>query len=131
MRDKAFNIAKNPKFKEYHRGLASIVYNFFDKKTSGTHAWSENLATQNSGWQWLLIWEYFKQKISWRSAETNNLKTGEKRNTLAFDNIWGAYLNYMLLMSKFNKGIRFYCVTDIYSKYAWVIPLKDKKDINY
>ena len=45
----------NPKFKEYHRGLASIVYNFFDKKTSGTHAWSENLATQNSGWQWLLI----------------------------------------------------------------------------
>ena len=47
MRDKAFNIAKNLKFKEYHRGLASIVYNFFDKKTSATHAWSENLATQN------------------------------------------------------------------------------------
>ena len=34
------------------------------------------------------------------------------------------------LISKFNKWIRFLlCVTDIFSKYAWVIPLKDKKDI--
>ena len=32
--DKAFNIAKNPKY-GYQRGLASMVYNFFDKKTSG------------------------------------------------------------------------------------------------
>ena len=30
--DKAFNIAKNPKYDEYQRGLASVVYNFFDKK---------------------------------------------------------------------------------------------------
>ena len=36
----------------------------------------------------------------------------------------------MQLISKFNKGIRFLlCVTDTYSKYAWVIPLKDKKGI--
>ena len=34
----------------------------------------------------------------------------------------------MELISKFNKGIRFLlCVIDIFSKYAWVIPLKDKK----
>ena len=34
----------------------------------------------------------------------------------------------MQLISKFNKGFRFLsCVIDIYSKYAWVIPLKDKK----
>ena len=34
------------------------------------------------------------------------------------------------LIRKFNKWIRFLlCVTDIFSKYAWVIPLKDKKDI--
>ena len=31
LRDKAFNIAKNPKYDEYQRGLASMVYNFFDK----------------------------------------------------------------------------------------------------
>ena len=36
----------------------------------------------------------------------------------------------MQLMSKFNKTFRFLlCVIDIYSKYAWVIPLKDKKGI--
>ena len=34
LRDKAFNIAKNPKFDEYRRGLASMVYKFFEKKTS-------------------------------------------------------------------------------------------------
>ena len=34
----------------------------------------------------------------------------------------------MHLINKFNKGIRFLlCVIDIFSKYAWVIPLKDKK----
>ena len=35
LRDKAFNIAKNPKYDRYQRGLASAVYKFFDKKTSG------------------------------------------------------------------------------------------------
>ena len=36
----------------------------------------------------------------------------------------------MQLISKFNKGLIFIlCVIDIYSKYAWVIPLKDKKGI--
>ena len=33
------------------------------------------------------------------------------------------------MISKFNKGFRFLlCVIDIYSKYPWVVPLKDKKD---
>ena len=36
----------------------------------------------------------------------------------------------MQLISKFNKGIRFLlCVIDIFSKYSWVIPFKDKKGI--
>ena len=35
MSDKAFNIAKNPKYDEYQRGLTSMVYKFFDKKSSG------------------------------------------------------------------------------------------------
>ena len=34
----------------------------------------------------------------------------------------------MQLVSKFNK-VFFLCVIDIFSKYAWVIPLKDKKGI--
>ena len=36
LRDKAFNIAKNPKYDGYQRGLASMVYTFFDKKSSGS-----------------------------------------------------------------------------------------------
>ena len=42
LRDKAFNIAKNPKYDGYQRGLASMVYKFFDKKSKesgvNTHA---------------------------------------------------------------------------------------------
>ena len=34
-------------------------------------------------------------------------------------------------MSQFNKGFRFLlCVIDIFSKYAWVVPLKDKKGVS-
>ena len=36
LRDKAFNIVKNPKYDGYQRGLASMVYKFFDKKTKGS-----------------------------------------------------------------------------------------------
>ena len=35
LRDKAFNIAKNSKYDGYERGLASMVYKFFDKKSKG------------------------------------------------------------------------------------------------
>ena len=44
LRDKAFNIAKNPKY-GYQRGLVSMVYKFFDKKTKGTSI--ENEITKN------------------------------------------------------------------------------------
>ena len=47
------------------------------------------------------------------------------------DNIWVADLADMQLMSKFNKGFRFsLCVIDVFSKYAWVVPLKDKKGVS-
>ena len=36
LRDKAFNIAKNPKYDGYQRGLASMVYKFFDKNSKGS-----------------------------------------------------------------------------------------------
>ena len=43
----------------------------------------------------------------------------------------GCYLADMQLLSKCYKGIRFLlCVMDIFSKYAWVVPLKDKKVVS-
>ena len=43
------------------------------------------------------------------------------------DNIWGVGLADMQLISKYNKGIRYLlCGIDLFSKYAFVVPLKDK-----
>ena len=37
----------------------------------------------------------------------------------------------MQLINKFNKGFRFLlCVIDIFSKYVWVVPLKDRKGVS-
>ena len=37
----------------------------------------------------------------------------------------------MQLISKLNKGFRFFlCVIDVFSKYVWVVPLKDKKSVS-
>ena len=47
------------------------------------------------------------------------------------DNIWGVDLADMQLLSKFNKGIRFLlCVIDFFSKYAFAVPLKNKKGVS-
>ena len=37
MRDKAFNIAQNPKYDGYQKGIAPVFDNFLNKKTSNTH----------------------------------------------------------------------------------------------
>ena len=44
------------------------------------------------------------------------------------DNIWGIDLADMQLLSKYNKGIL--CAIDLFSKYVFVVPLKDKKCVN-
>ena len=44
------------------------------------------------------------------------------------DNIWGGDLADMLLISKFNKGIKYLLrVIDLFSRYTWVVPLENKK----
>ena len=46
------------------------------------------------------------------------------------DTVWGADLAHLQLISKFNKGFRFWlCVFDSFSKYAWVVPLKDRNGV--
>ena len=44
------------------------------------------------------------------------------------DNIWGVHLADMQSLSKYNKGVKYLlCAIDLFSKYAWVVPIKDKK----
>ena len=60
------------------------------------------------------------------------LKIKKKKVYSGFkDNIWGADLADMELISKFNKVFIFLsCVIDIFSKYAWAVPLKHKKGVS-
>ena len=44
------------------------------------------------------------------------------------DNIWGVDLADMQSLSKYNRGIKYLlCAIDLFSRYAWVISIKDKK----
>ena len=116
LKNKAFNIAKDKKYDGYQRRLASMVYKFFDKKSEGGGV---KLIPQNEQ----LANELHKPII--RKFEKRKVYSTLK------DNIWGVDLADMQLLNKYNKGIRFLlCVIDIFSKYAWVVPLKDKKGIS-
>ena len=46
LRGRAFNIVKDPKYDGYQHGLASMVYKFFDKKTSGSGIKNENISNE-------------------------------------------------------------------------------------
>ena len=121
LKNRAFNIAKDPKYDGYQRGLASMVYKFFDKKSVGSGAKHVNTKITPQNQQ--LAEELHKSII--RKFEKRKVHAAFK------ENIWGADLADMQLLSKYNKGIRFLlCVIDIFSKYAWVVPLKDKKGIS-
>ena len=117
LKNKAFDIAKDPKYDGYQRGLASMVYKFFDSKVSGSGA---KLIPEN-------------EQLANELANKPIIRKFEKRRVYSTfkDNIWGVELADMQLLSKYNKGIRFLlCVIDIFSKYAWNVPLKDKKGIS-
>ena len=117
LRDKAFNIAKNPTYDGYQRGLAAMIYKFFDKKTKGSGV---TLANKSIPQNEQLAEELHKPII-------RKFKKGEVYSAFK-DNIWAADLADMQLISKLNKGFRFLlCVIDIYSKYAWSVPLKRQK----
>ena len=116
LRDKAYNIASNPKYDGYQRGLASMVYKFFHKKSMGSGI---NMIKSSSS---ILADELHKPII----------KKFKKRKVYSQfkDNIRGVDLADMQSLSRKNKGIKcLLCVIDLYSKYAFVIPLKDKKGI--
>ena len=121
LRDKAYDIASNPKYDGYQRGLASMVYKFFDKKSMGSGFKKlKNTTKANSS---ILADELHKPIIR---------KFNKKKVYLQFkDNIWGVDLADMQSLSRKNEGIKYLlCTIDLYGKYAFVIPLKDKKGIS-
>ena len=124
LRDKAYNIASNPKYDGYQRGLASMVYKFFDSKVASPDKKSLGSGTNT-----------IKSSSSILADELHKpiIKKIEKRKVYSQfkDNIWGVDLAEMQSLSRKNKGIKYLvCVIDLYSKYAFVIPLKDKKGIS-
>ena len=92
-----------------------MVYKFFDKKSTGSGIRKDSSL--------MLVDELHKPII----------KKFEKRKVYSQfkDNIWGVDLADMQSLSRKNKGIKYllYAI-DLYSKYAFVIPLKDKKGIS-
>ena len=123
LKNKAFDIAKDPKYDGYQRGLASMVYKFFDSKVASPDKKSAGSGAKPISQNEQLADELHKTII--RKFKKRKVYSAFK------DNIWGVDLADMQLLSKYNKGIRFlFCVIDIFSKYAWVVPLKDKKGIS-
>ena len=108
--DKALKIAMDPKYDGYQRGLASMVQKHFDKKSSGSDITNEP---------------------SYQLANKLHrpiIRTSKKRKVYSSfkDNIWDVDLADMQSLRKCNKGNKYLlCAIDLFSKYAWVVPLKD------
>ena len=101
--DKTFNIAKNPKYDGYQKGLASMVYRFFGK-----------IAVVGA-----VKHETIQNKELPKELQKPIIRTFEKRKVHSsfIFNIWGADLADMKLLSKFINRIYFLLwVIDIYSK---------------
>ena len=105
----------DPKYNGYQRGLASMACKFFEKKSSGSGITNEPNCLLANELHKPIIRKFQKRKIysSFR------------------DNIWGVNLADMQSLNKYSKGNKYLlCAIDLFSKYAWVVPLKDKKVIS-
>ena len=88
---KAFKIVSDRKYDGYQRGLVSMVYKFFDKKSSGSRIVNEPNDQMANGLHKPIIWKFKKRKVysSFR------------------DNIWGVDLADIQSLSKYNKGNKY------------------------
>ena len=123
--DWTFEIAINPKYDGYQRGLASMVYNFFDKKSasldnsteSGVTAPLANIPATVPNYQ---LENELHRQIIWKVMSRKVYSTFR-------DNIRGEDLADTQSLSKNNRRIYLLSALNLFSKFAWVIPLKDKK----
>ena len=115
LKDKVYNIASNPEYDGYQRGIVSVVYKFFDKKSMGSGFVKDSSLILADELHKPVIKKFNKRKVC------SQIK----------DNIWGVDLADMQSLSKKNKAIKYLlCAIDLFSKYAFVVPLKDKKGIS-
>ena len=106
------------KYDGYQRGLPSKVYKVFDKKSAFLNKSSGSSIVNEPNYQ--VANELHKPIIG----------KFKKRKVYSFfrGNICGVVLADMQSLSKYNKGNKYLlCAIDLFSKYAWVIPIKDKK----
>ena len=109
MKDKAYEIAINPKNDRYQRRLASMVYTCVNKKTGLTESINEEQAKELHK----PVIKKFKRKVVYARFKNN---------------IWGADLAEMGSSSSKYRGVKYLlCAKDVLIKYTWVKPLKDKK----
>ena len=98
------------------KGLASMVYKFFDNKSSGS-----GVAVIEPNYQ--LANELYRQII--RKFKRRKVFSSFR------DNIWGVNIAGIQSLSKCNKGIKYLlCAIDLFGKYAWLPSLKDKRGIS-
>ena len=94
----------NPKHDGYQRGLTSMVYEFFNDKSSGSGITNEPKNYQLADEIHKSIIRIFKKRKVYSSFR---------------DNIWGVDLVDLQSLSKYNKRIKYLlCAIDLFSKYA-------------
>ena len=92
-----------------------MVYKVFDRKSKGSGIVNEPIYQLANELHKPIIRKFKKRKVysSFR------------------DNIWGVYLADMQSLSKYNKGIKYLlCAINLFSKYTWVVPIKEKKGVS-
>ena len=120
LKDKAYDIASNPEYDGYQRGLASMVYKFFDKKSTGSGFKKLKNTTKPSS---SILADELHKPVYIKFKK-------RKVYSQSKDNVWGVDLADMQSLSRKNKDIKYLlCAIDLYSKYAFVIPLENKKGI--
>ena len=104
LKNKALKIATDPRVNGYQRGLASMVYNFFNERTKRSRINLQANSLNNE----ILAEELHKPII--KNFQRRKVYSSFK------DNIWDVDL----------ADMQSRCVIDLFSRYAWVIPLKNK-----
>ena len=118
------------KYDGYQRALASMVYKFFDSKVAPL---DKKTMSGKGNAKHSSLERIQNNKILAEKLHKPVIKKFNKRKVYSQfrDNIWGVDLADMQSLSKKHKGIKYLlCAIDLFSKYAFVVPLKDKKGIS-